>query len=61
MKEFIIFSSTGLDCQSVWGREVLILFQVLDLEFKLSYGSDTQCSLNPEYMVFKRKVVYFVI
>lgn len=61
MKEFITFNSTGSDCQSVWEREVLILFQVLDLEFKLSYGSDTQCSLNPEYTVFKRKVVYYLL
>lgn len=36
-----------------------MLFQVLDLEYKLSYGSDTKCSLNPEYMVFERKMVYY--
>lgn len=36
---------------------------MLDLEYKLSYGSDTQCSLNPEYMGFKRKngLLSFVI
>lgn len=34
--------STGLVFyyQSVWERQVVILFQVLDLEYKLSYGSD---------------------
>lgn len=46
-------------CQSVWEREVVILFQVLDLEYKLNYGSNTECSLNPEYMVFERKMVYY--
>lgn len=41
MKEFLIFNFTSFSLLPEWGREVLLLFQVLDLEFKLSYESDT--------------------
>lgn len=59
MRGFIVLSSAVfVYCQNIWWREVLILFQILNSEFKLSCGSDAKYSLTPEDIVFELKVVY---